>query len=260
MEKKLNIEELFRDLVGTKKFFEAIKVNDIESAFKKQGLDIRSKEVKPVSDRPLPKFHIGDWIVKVDSIEKPILITNLNEQGYDTFYGTVIGYTHEYEYEHWSFEKHARPGDYLQYDNNWILIFREYDGCNLWYSALYSKEDNDITLYDGCYASDNRKISPATQEQKDLLESELVKHGYCFNKNKNEISFIRTIKEKEKTNNCNLDDVCEWLRKYAKNFVYLDFQNPIGDTKANYGTESLIMYLRDAMNKNQQRLKSTRNG
>ena len=44
-------------------------------------------------------------------------------------------------------------------------------------------------------------------------------------------------------------DICEWLEENAVNFVGLaDNEHPaIGDTKAFYGTKSLIYYLKQAM-------------
>lgn len=46
-----------------------------------------------------------------------------------------------------------------------------------------------------------------------------------------------------------VDKACEWLEKYAANFVALpdEGQQPIGDTNAIYGTKSLLYYLRKAM-------------
>ena len=45
------------------------------------------------------------------------------------------------------------------------------------------------------------------------------------------------------------EEIYEWLEKYAANFVGLadDEHTPIGDTKAFYGTKSLIYYLKQAM-------------
>lgn len=46
-----------------------------------------------------------------------------------------------------------------------------------------------------------------------------------------------------------VDKACEFLKKYAANFVALpdEGQQPIGDTNAIYGTKSLLYYLRKAM-------------
>lgn len=46
-----------------------------------------------------------------------------------------------------------------------------------------------------------------------------------------------------------IDNACEWLEKYAANFVALpdEGQQPIGDTNAIYGTKSLLYYLRKEM-------------
>ena len=46
-----------------------------------------------------------------------------------------------------------------------------------------------------------------------------------------------------------IDKACEWLEKYAANFVALpdEGQQPIGDTNAIYGTKSLLYYLRKEM-------------
>jgi hypothetical protein len=46
-----------------------------------------------------------------------------------------------------------------------------------------------------------------------------------------------------------VDKACEWLEKYAANFVALpdEGQQPIGDTNAIYGTKSLLYYLRKEM-------------
>lgn len=46
-----------------------------------------------------------------------------------------------------------------------------------------------------------------------------------------------------------VEKVCEFLKKYAANFVALpdEGQQPIGDTNAIYGTKSLLYYLRKAM-------------
>lgn len=46
-----------------------------------------------------------------------------------------------------------------------------------------------------------------------------------------------------------VDKACEWLKKYAANFVALpdEGQQPIGDTNAIYGTKSLLYYLRKSM-------------
>ena len=46
-----------------------------------------------------------------------------------------------------------------------------------------------------------------------------------------------------------VDKACEWLEKYAANFVALpdEGQQPIGDTNAIYGTKSLLYYLRKGM-------------
>ena len=45
------------------------------------------------------------------------------------------------------------------------------------------------------------------------------------------------------------DEIYEWLEENAANFVGLadDEHAPIGDTKAFYGTKSLIHYLKQAM-------------
>lgn len=45
------------------------------------------------------------------------------------------------------------------------------------------------------------------------------------------------------------DEIYEWLEENAANFVGLadDEHTPIGDTKAFYGTKSLIHYLKQAM-------------
>ena len=46
-----------------------------------------------------------------------------------------------------------------------------------------------------------------------------------------------------------IDKVCQFLKKYAANFVALpdEGQQPIGDTNAIYGTKSLLYYLRKGM-------------
>lgn len=46
-----------------------------------------------------------------------------------------------------------------------------------------------------------------------------------------------------------VDKACEFLEKYAANFVALpdEGQQPIGDTNAIYGTKSLLYYLRKSM-------------
>ena len=46
-----------------------------------------------------------------------------------------------------------------------------------------------------------------------------------------------------------VEKACEFLKKYAANFVALpdEGQQPIGDTNAIYGTKSLLYYLRKAM-------------
>lgn len=46
-----------------------------------------------------------------------------------------------------------------------------------------------------------------------------------------------------------VDKACEFLEKYAANFVALpdEGQQPIGDTNAIYGTKSLLYYLRKEM-------------
>ena len=55
-------------------------------------------------------------------------------------------------------------------------------------------------------------------------------------------AFLYGYKQAEK-------DICEWLEENAVNFVGLaDNEHPaIGDTKAFYGTKSLIHYLKQAM-------------
>lgn len=53
------------------------------------------------------------------------------------------------------------------------------------------------------------------------------------------------------------EEIYEWLQENAKNFVGLadDEHTPIGDTKAFYGTRSLIHYLKQAMKDEQGRRK-----
>ena len=170
---KEHIRELFKD-------FYLIPKNDTDSKIK-------------------PFFNVGDWIVNNE--DKSIgQITQIVYSKLDT---DLYGYNHtngyfandfEKDYHLWTIED-AKPGDVLMCESGWTCIFKDSDLFNEMFSSYcFMTSCLDFVPYSSeCHTLDSRingKLTPATEQQRNLFFKKMKKAGYQWDADKKELHRI----------------------------------------------------------------------
>lgn len=143
-------------------------------------------------DKVEPKFKVGDWIINSEGMLRHILA--VDKTGYQTDYGWLTHDIYDNTYHLWTIQD-ARKGDILQ-ANKCTLIFdsltNDIDGDTVissWYycdtKTFYGMGtcDPDLWAIEG--------VTPATQEQRDLLFTKMKEAGYEWDVEKKELKDIK---------------------------------------------------------------------
>lgn len=143
-----------------------------------------------------PKFKVGDWVVNhVGNIRQ---IIDIKENCYyyirlecsDTIenpWHSPIDYVDE-QWHEWSIED-AKPGDVLVNGSN-IFIFHFINGTRLMGCCHVNIDDgrfyDDLGKYE-CFCLIDAIVTPATNEQRDLLFAKMNEAGYMWDDEKKEL-------------------------------------------------------------------------
>jgi len=139
-------------------------------------------------DKVEPKFKVGNWIVDKSGLVQQVL----------DFRGGIYTCTYnsfttdcESNYHLWTIQD-AKDGDVLQLGNV-TAIFKKFIGnkkcycyCSVWDGKFEIPTQSDSY---GCYIA-----TPATKEQRDLLEKAMTDAGYTFDFEKKELKKITAPK------------------------------------------------------------------
>ncbi len=152
-------------------------------------IDIKEQDSWELADKVEPKFKVGDWVVRGDTIAQ---ILDIQEQYYvgldingKDF--TSSRFLNDAKIHLWTIQD-AKDGDVLQLGGV-TAIFREYIGngsCKCYCSVCNGEfeipsKDNSY----GCY-----NATPATKEQRDLLFAKMKEAGYEWNAEEKELNKI----------------------------------------------------------------------
>lgn len=144
-------------------------------------------------DKNEPKFKVGDWVVRGDTIAQ---ILDIQEQYYvgldingKDF--TSSRFLNDDKIHIWTISD-AKDGDVLAVtmypEGTWIGIFKEQNGCTF---STYCFLNTVGTFKRGTYGHGNGKsIHPATKEQSDQLKKAMADAGYTFDFEKKELKEI----------------------------------------------------------------------
>ena len=144
-------------------------------------------------DKNKPKFKVGDWVVRCDTMAQ---ILDIQEQYYigldingKDF--TSSRFLNDNKIHIWTISD-AKDGDVLAVtmypEGTWIGIFKEQNGCTF---STYCFLNTVGTFKRGTYGHGNGKaIHPATKEQRDILLKAMSDAGYTFDFDKKELKEI----------------------------------------------------------------------
>ena len=145
----------------------------------------KPRRAKPV-DKVEPKFKVGDWVVKGDTIAQ---ILDIQEQYYvgldingKDF--TSSRFLNDDKIHLWTI-KDAKDGDVLKEDSCTFIIERmKSDGTAIIHCCLFDDGDFDLGSTLGF---DVDSTYPATKEQRDLLFAKMRESGYEWDSEKKEL-------------------------------------------------------------------------
>lgn len=186
---KIDLEKLICSLAKRKYFSE----EKLQGALKEQGLEYKDGEIV---ESQRPKFKVGDWVVRGDTIAQ---ILDIQEQYYvgldingKDF--TSSRFLNDDKIHLWTIQD-AKDGDVLACGDKVTdcpFIFhnlteklnpRSYCGVN----TLCDFQENDENGGSWC---DSEEVRPATKEQRDLLFSKMHEDGYEWDADKKELKKI----------------------------------------------------------------------
>lgn len=199
---KEHIRELFKD-------FYLIPKNDTDSKIK-------------------PFFNVGDWIVNNEDKS----IGQINHILYCKEDANLYGYNHtngyfandfEKDYHLWTIED-AKPGDVLMCESGWTCIFKDSDLFNEMFSSYcFMTACLDFVPYSSeCHTLDSRingKLTPATEQQRNLFFKKMKKAGYQWDADKKELH--RIIEPQFKVGDSIVNDYCSGKVIEITNDAYL---------------------------------------
>ena len=211
----------------------------------------RQGEHKP-TDKVEPLFHGCEWITNGDYTWKILGIKPLDYilQSQD---GNIVDDTISYVDEHfhlWTIQD-AKDGDVLVNGSN-IFIFHFINGTRLM-GYCHVNIDNG-RFYDDlgkneCFCLIDGIVTPATKEQRDILERSMTNAGYRWDVDKKELKKIEIKSKNLESKTLDADKVIEWLKitikERAENYgvynetrlilPYNSIEDLINDFKEDFG-------------------------
>lgn len=152
---------------------------------------IEKQDEQNTSDKPIPKFKVGDWIISPGGCYLHIL--DIKKDGYlcKDIIGKEVKVLCEYsdsDYKLWTIQD-ARDGDVLA-NVGMVLIFKEFEmPAYKQHIIAYIGLDwvGHIQVTDNYWTLGIDKAKPATKEQRDLLFQKMKEAGYEWDAEKKEL-------------------------------------------------------------------------
>ena len=142
--------------------------------------------------KPVPKFHGGDWLVSVEHGNVVRVLEVLKDNYRLDFDGNTIGTLCteliDKDYRLWNITKDAKPGDVLAGHESYV-IFKEIDGLNIKCHCTYHYMGFKPSFYINTLQNKDA-FHPATKEQRDALMKAMANAGYTFDFEKKELKKI----------------------------------------------------------------------
>lgn len=168
-------------------------------SFDYENANIQRKDSAPKVE---PKFKVGDWVVRGNTIAQ---ILDIQEQYYIglDIYGndfTSSRFLSDDKIHRWTIED-AQPGDVIVLKNEdiyWIILFKSiksFEGKDISYYVLKSADDTELIINETCYAYDLNYLYPATTKQQQILFKAIENTGYEWD---NEEKVLRKLEVSNK--------------------------------------------------------------
>ena len=144
----------------------------------------------PKEEKIEPKFKVGDWVVRGDTITQILDIQEQYYVGLDINGKDFVSsrFLNDDKIHLWTIQD-AKDGDVIFYDEGWICIFKCIHG--IWYSSYcFITDDGEFHTGYERHAVDSTihgNAHPATKEQRDILMKAMNDAGYKWDAEKKEL-------------------------------------------------------------------------
>ena len=216
---------------------EAIEEEKVDNSDKVEPKDYSS--IDPLffktTDKPEPKFKVGEWVVsktsnlvyRVDSILFP-----QSKCYYLSHNGSIVlvNFADEQNYRLWTIQD-AKEGDVLS-NGKMIVIFKHFEEPSCKHIVAYIGLDTigAIQVTDDTWNFGNYKTTPATKEQRDKLLKAMADAGWTFDFEKKELKEIEF----------NPDSLIEEsYQQQADNLIDMATENPAWSEEDDYNVQCL---------------------
>lgn len=164
-------------------------IGELLGFVEKQGEKVN--EIKPI-------FNVGNWITNGEEIGQVIKWNHPNCIGYKTNYGTEAAFNKAYisKWHLWTIQD-AKDGDVLVSQYNKPFIYNgNYNEYNVGaYCGILCDGSMFIEANCVCQWAANKKITPATKEQRDLLFAKMKEEGYKWNAKEKRVLQLQSKQE-----------------------------------------------------------------
>lgn len=232
-------EKIRKDIINGLK---TARFPSIESAEKvAEWISWLEKQGQKLNDKPVPKFKVGDWVVKSDTVAQILDIQEQYYIGLDTEGNdfTSSKFLSNDKIHLWTIQD-AKDGDVLcTYECEEPKIVFILKGTPkkhyalsyyCYYNIMYPHFDDGNKP--GCLAPEDSDVKPATKEQRDLLFQKMKEAGYEWDSEMKELKKINknTDVGHEYFSDLLEKDDCDNINDYAYQVAYCMSHDWMKDT------------------------------